>query len=305
LNAPALNKPALNLPAQSQVRSISDTARWVAYFRALETERPDALFRDPHAARLAGERGFEIAQSLSPENKDGWAWVMRTYLFDEFVRQEVAAGADMVLNLAAGLDARPYRLALPSTLRWVEVDLPDIVSYKEEILAGARPACHLERIAMDLADEGARRDLFAGLDRQAKKIAVLAEGLLIYFTSEQVGSLARVLAAGDHFHTWVIDLASPAQLKMMQWTMGKQLDGAGAAFKFGPPEGPEFFAPYGWAAQDVRGLLQTAVELNRAPAEQLRSPRPDGAPGRRLWSGVCLFTKRDHELKQSSNGARG
>jgi methyltransferase (TIGR00027 family) len=293
----------LNTPAQSRVRSISDTARWVAYFRALETERPDALFHDPYAAQLAGERGFEIANSLSRENKDGWAWVMRTYLFDEFVRQEVAAGADMVLNLAAGLDARPYRLELPPTLRWVEVDLPDIISYKEEVLAGAKSKCQLERIALDLADESARRDLFAGLDRGAKKIAVLAEGLLIYFTSEQVGSLARALALGEHFHSWVIDLASPAQLKMMQWTMGKQLDGAGAAFKFGPPDGPEFFAPYGWAAKDVRGLLHTAVELNRAPAEQLRSSRPDGSPGRRLWSGVCRFTKLDQETGQSSISA--
>jgi O-methyltransferase involved in polyketide biosynthesis len=181
--------------------------------------------------------------------------------------------------------------------------LPDIISYKEEVLADVKPRCQLERIALDLADESARHAFFANLDRQATKIAVLAEGLLIYFTPEQVGSLAQALAIGEHFHSWVIDLASPAQLKMMQWTMGKQLDGAGAAFKFGPPEGPEFFAPHGWTTKDVRGLLQTAVELNRAPAEQLRSPRPDGAPGRRLWSGVCLFTKLDQELEQSSSSA--
>ena len=55
------------------VRNISDTARWVACFRALETQRPDALFRDPYAERLAGERGFEIANSLPGGSKNEWA----------------------------------------------------------------------------------------------------------------------------------------------------------------------------------------------------------------------------------------
>ena len=105
------------------VRSISDTARWVAYFRALETERPDALFRDPYAERLAGAHGFQIASTLPDGNKHEWAWVARTYLFDQFLSRAIHDGADLVVNLAAGLDARPYRMNLPATLQWVEVDL--------------------------------------------------------------------------------------------------------------------------------------------------------------------------------------
>ena len=100
------------------VRDISDTARWVAYFRALETQRPDALFRDPYAERLAGKYGFQIANTLTDGNKHEWAWVARTYLFDQFVAREINDGADLVINLAAGLDARPYRMDLPSTLQW-------------------------------------------------------------------------------------------------------------------------------------------------------------------------------------------
>src|SRR5271154_7351596 len=94
----------------STVRGISDTARWVAYFRARETQRSDALFRDPYAERLAGDRGFHIANTLPEGNKHEWAWVARTYLFDKFIAQVVSEGADMVINLAAGLDARPYRM---------------------------------------------------------------------------------------------------------------------------------------------------------------------------------------------------
>src|SRR5271168_5145177 len=275
------------------VRGVSDTARWVAYFRAQETQRPDALFRDPYAERLAGEHGFRLANTLPDGNKHEWAWVARTYLFDQFLSRAIQEGADLVVNLAAGLDARPYRMDLPATLQWVEVDLPDIVTYKEEILRNEKPRCQLARIALDLSDLPARRQLFAELDARASKVVVASEGLLIYFTSEEVASLATDLAAGKCFADWVIDLASPGQLKLMQRTTGKQLSEAGVAFKFGPPDGAHFFASYGWDTRDVQGLLKTAAQVKRAPVELLSLlPEPKGNFGNYPWTGVCLLHKR-------------
>jgi methyltransferase (TIGR00027 family) len=282
----------LTIEPNSAVRNISDTARWVAYFRALESKRPDALFRDPFAERLAGARGVEIANTLPEGNKHEWAWVARTYLFDKFIAQAVSEGADMVINLAAGLDARPYRMDLPSSLQWVEVDFPEINSYKQELLAGEKPKCHLERFSVDLTDPVARQKLFADLNARASKIAVASEGLLIYFTPEQVGSLAMDLAVGTNYQTWIIDLASPGQLRLMQRSTGKQLSEAGAAFKFGPAEGPGFFLPIGWKAREVQGFLKTAAQLNRAPVELLALlPEPKGLPGNYPWTGVCLLQK--------------
>jgi methyltransferase (TIGR00027 family) len=277
----------------STVRGISDTARWVAYFRARETERPDALFRDPFAERLAGEHGFQIANSLPDGNKHEWAWTARTYLFDHFLSRAIQDGADLVVNLAAGLDARPYRMELPSTLQWIEVDLPDIVSYKKEILRDEKPRSRLERVALDLSDVARRRKLFAELDDRGKKIVVASEGLLIYFTADEVASLSNDLAAGKHFQHWIIDLASPGQLGLMQRTSGKQLSEVGAAFKFGPPEGANFFRPHGWEPKDVQGMLKTAAQFQRAPAELLSLlPEPKGKFGNYPWTGVCLLEKR-------------
>jgi methyltransferase (TIGR00027 family) len=275
------------------VRGVSDTALWVAYFRALETRRPDALFRDPFAERLAGEHGFQIANTLADGNKHEWAWVARTYLFDQFLAREIQEGATLVVNLAAGLDARPYRMPLPPTLQWVEVDLPDIISYKDEILASEKPKCQLERVSLDLSDVPARQRLFAQLNGRASKIVVACEGLLIYFTAEEVASLARDLAAASHFRNWVIDLASPGQLKLMQRSTGKQLSEAGAAFKFGPAEGANFFVPSGWEPKDVQGLLKTAAQFMRSP-EELASllPEPKRIMGNYPWSGVCLLARR-------------
>lgn len=277
----------------SSVRNVSDTARWVAYFRARETERPDALFRDPYAARLAGERGFRIANTLPEGSSNEWAWVARTYLFDKFLAAEIEKGADFVLNLAAGLDARPYRMDLPVSLEWMEVDFPEIVAYKEEMLAGEQPKCRLERLALDLSDQPARRRLFASLNERAKKIVVITEGLLIYFMPEQVASFARDLAAGMHFNSWIIDLASPGQLRLMQRTSGAHLSEAGAAFKFGPPEGARFFAQHGWEPRDVQGLLKTAAQFKRSPKGLLpmNVDSLEGVPANFPWTGVCLLTK--------------
>jgi len=277
----------------SSVRNISDTARWVAYFRARETQRPDALFRDPFAERLAGERGFQIANTLAQGNKHEWAWVARTYLFDQFLLREIQAGADLVVNLAAGLDARPYRMEIPAALQWVEVDFPEIVSYKEEVLGNEKPKCKLERVSLDLSDVAGRRAFFAEMNGRAKNIVVMTEGLLIYFTAEDVASLARDIAAGEHFRSWLIDLASPGQLKLMQRSTGKQLSEADAAFKFGPAEGANFFLPHGWEPKDVQGFLKTAAQLGRAPAELLSLlPEPKVIAGNYPWTGVCLLTRR-------------
>src|SRR6266850_3917 len=171
---------------QAVVRNISDTARWAAVFRARETERTDALFRDPYAERLAGKMGVDIANTLPEGNSHAWAWVARTYLFDQFITQEIEQGTDMVVNLAAGLDARPYRMSLPASLQWIEVDLPEILAYKEKILEKEKPSCALERIRQDLSDGNGRRALFADLNRRANKVLILTEGLLIYLSADEV-----------------------------------------------------------------------------------------------------------------------
>ena len=116
------------MSVEGGLRNISDTANWVAIYRAIESERHDALFHDPFASRLAGERGVRIAKDAEFAEKNSWSFVARTVLFDRFISDAVAGGADMVVNLAAGLDARPYRMELPSKLQWIEVDLPDILA---------------------------------------------------------------------------------------------------------------------------------------------------------------------------------
>jgi len=278
------------------IQHISDTARWAAVYRARETERPDALFRDPWAQRLAGERGEQIAAAFPFHNKHSWSWVTRTYLFDRFITEQLAQGVDTVVNLAAGLDARPYRMALPASLNWIEVDLPEILDYKEEMLAAEKPVCALERVRLDLSDVSGRRALFDRLSGRATKALIITEGLVIYLTAEAAGALAEDLARARAFERWLLDIASPGLLRMLQRKTHAQFGQAVASLKFAPKDGPQFFARYGWDPVDVRSMLKTAAGLKRLswvmrvltllPEDPVKSPS-------RPWSGVCLLAKRE------------
>jgi methyltransferase (TIGR00027 family) len=276
------------------IRNISDTALWVAYYRAAESDRPDALFRDPYARALAGERGEQIARSQTFGHKNAWAFTSRTVLFDRFVAENVAAGADLVINLAAGLDTRPYRMELPRTLRWVEVDLQGILDYKEQILAGAAPVCALERVRLDLSNEEARRELLARLASGVRRALVLSEGLLIYLSPEQVSSLARDLAAQPAVQRWVIDISSPGLMKMLAARTGGAIADAGAPFQFAPPEGPEFFRPLGWNPARVESLLKTAKAIKRLSLFMrfiASFPEPRQRKPERPWSAVVELNR--------------
>ncbi|HEX9636270.1 MAG TPA: SAM-dependent methyltransferase [Acidobacteriota bacterium] len=284
----------MSLEAAS-IRNISDTARWVAVYRARESERPDAHFQDRFARRLAGERGEQIAASMRFAEKHSWPFVARTWLIDQMIAAQLGRGADAVINLAAGLDARPYRMDLPSSLSWIEVDLPEILAHKQALLDGEQPVCALERMALDLSQVEARRELFERLGRRFERALVISEGLLVYLTEEQVTELARDLAAPGCFRQWIIDLASPALQVMLKKKMGAPLDQAGVPLKFAPAEGPDFFRRSGWAPREVRSMIHAAARLGRLPLllrlmSRLASPRFNA---KRPWSAVCRLARTE------------
>ncbi len=278
------------------IRHISDTALWVAIYRANESDRADAVFRDPYARKLAGDRGAQIAASMPFAQKHSWSYVARTWLVDQIVEREVNSGTDMVIDLAAGLDTRAYRMALPSSLKWVDIDLPDILNYKREILAAERPRCALEQVPLDLTDVPARRAVFQRLASQAKRALVISEGLIIYFDEQGAGELAGDLAAQSSFHHWATDLTSPALLKMLQSSIGGVLNQSGSPLRFAPRQGPDFFTMYGWQPVEARSLLHTAGKLKRLSFGMrlfTLFPDPAGRKPDKPWGGVCVFENRN------------
>ena len=159
-----------------RIEHVSDTALLVAASRAQESQRADGLIRDPFAARLAGERGMALLQNAKTPTWIELGMGLRTHLLDELLADAFAMGVDAVLSLGAGLDARAWRLALPATLRWIEVDFPAMLDYKFGAMEGTKPRCRLERRSADLNDAAERRKVIEDAAAGAQKPLLMTEG---------------------------------------------------------------------------------------------------------------------------------
>lgn len=247
----------------SPVQNISDTALLTALYRAQESERPDALFHDPYARMLAGERAELIKHTMPGGRIIGYPIVVCTCVLDEFITRTIQQQhVSTVLNLAAGLDTRPYRLNLPGSLRWIEVDLPEILAYKQEMLAAVIPACTLKRVACDLTNEKQRQEFFTHVNAEAESICIVTEGLLNYLVEQQVRTLALDLSNCEHICWWCTDMASPLLLRLLQLVWGRSLRSGDTRFQFAPSDDAQFFRSCGWHVEE-RSNLQIAHILNR------------------------------------------
>jgi methyltransferase (TIGR00027 family) len=274
------------------ITHVSDTARWTALHRATESARPDALFNDPLAERLAGEHGRAIVAQVPRSTRNGWWLIARTKIIDDTIAQAIADGCDRVLNLAAGLDTRPYRLDLPSDLRWVEADLPGLLTEKAQLLEGLTPRCRLTRTAVDLADPHARDAFLDEALDGAEKALVLTEGLLMYLEDRDVVALSEAITRPE-VAWWMLDFAGPGLKQMMNKKMAGMLQNA--PFIFAPENGLAFFEDLGWRVIEAESLLLAARRFQRLPM-LLRlaalMPQPDPRhPVGRPWSATALLTR--------------
>ena len=96
--------------ADGEIRSVADTALWMAAVRAEEGLRADAIFQDPLGSMLAEERGRRIARAFSRQAMLAWGVVARTAAIDRLIAEVLQTGVDTVVNLGAGFDTRPYRM---------------------------------------------------------------------------------------------------------------------------------------------------------------------------------------------------
>lgn len=246
------------------VDSVADTALLTAFCRAVESERPDAHFSDPYARKLAGAKGAELLRRFSGGELTAAGCAVRTCVLDSLIMETIRTNpVDTVLNLGAGLDTRAYRLPIPSSITWVEVDDPTVLAYKSEILCNHPPVCSLETASLDLTDVGARRDFLACKGTRAGHALVVTEGVLVYMKPDDVGSLARDLSQSPSFQWWVTDMVSPSALRLMQSRHCESPNTGKVGLCFAPEEGPGFFRCYGWKTDEIRSCLKEGQRLNR------------------------------------------
>lgn len=234
---------------------VSRTARWTAAARAAESERPDAIFRDPLAGLLAGERGRELMAAFDGIAGGNPYLPLRTRFFDDFlVGATGGRGPRQVVLPAAGFDARAYRLPWPAGTILYEIDRPEVLDEKEELLAaaGADPACERRVVAADLAGDWATALTTAGFDPAAPSVW-LAEGLFVYLDAETVGALldemAALAAPGSRVGADITGESLLTSPYMRDYLAA--LAAGGMAWRFGSDDPEGLFAAHGWRTDRV------------------------------------------------------
>lgn len=251
-----------SMASESLVENVSETALWVAVYRARESARPDAVFQDPLAALLAGERGHAIADQMPGSRYTAWNLVTRTSIIDRFLQNLIAEGVDTVLNLGAGLDTRPYRLQLPKNLHWIEADFPHMIAYKKAKLSGETPRCELEREALDLSDAVKRQAFLHKVNNQSKCVAVLTEGVLPYLTNQQVSDLAGELNRCMNVKYWIQDWYSNRSMDIVRKKNSKAMEKS--PFLFNPPgDWFSFLEERGWKIREKVGMGEEGERIRR------------------------------------------
>jgi methyltransferase (TIGR00027 family) len=185
--------------AGESLRGVGRTAVGMARVRAQESQRPDRLFDDPYAEVFVAaapdafpeDRGRATTGPLASLGAALYVHgVIRTRFFDDYLLAATAAGCRQVVLPAAGLDTRAFRLLWPAGVRLFELDLPEVLAFKERVLAAehAVPRCERVALAADLREAWPAVLTSAGF-QPAQPTAWLVEGLFVYLSADEAGRL--------------------------------------------------------------------------------------------------------------------
>jgi methyltransferase (TIGR00027 family) len=248
------------MTGEGGISSVADTAFWVATLRGQESTRRDAVFHDPLATLLAGPRGLKIAASMPRAAVVAWSMVVRTSAIDQLIDEALATGTDCVVNLGAGLDTRPYRMDLPSHVRWIEIDFPHIVEFKNSALLEHKPACWVERVGLDLLDRRSRMEVLEKFGSQTENALLIAEGVIPYFSNDDIATLAGDLYVIPSFRTWILDFDDAGKRRMpREWEKRMRA----APFLFEVADWFGFFRQFGWHPCKVITSAEQSEKINR------------------------------------------
>lgn len=261
---------------------IAPTSRWMAAARARESERADRLFDDPLAAALAGPEGFawlERMESAARSDGPGLYPVIRTRFFDDFLVDACGElGVRQVVLAAAGLDTRAFRLDWPSGTRLYELDLPEVLDAKEEVIkaAGVETNCERRTVRVDLSQATWPEALLGAGYRPERPSVWLIEGLLFYLIRPAVhGLLEKVGSLTVPGSLLGLDVMNRGLfLSPVTWPMQAALARRGAPGRFGTNDPEKLMTHHGWEA-DVTQPGEEEANFGRWP----RPMMPREVPG--------------------------
>lgn len=191
---------------------VKETLLITLYGKAGESRMPDSLLKDRFAAEVVERVDYDFSR-LKMRSDDLVGLANRAYQIDQWTRAFLAAHErPVVLHLGCGLDSRIFRIAPAATVRWFDVDYPDVIVLRRRLYP-AQPADTM--IASSVTDPAWPEQL-----PSAGPTLIIAEGLLMYLSQAAVkdllGGLARRTGGGelvfDGFNRLGVKLAAASRM---------------------------------------------------------------------------------------------
>ncbi|PLV45332.1 S-adenosyl-L-methionine-dependent methyltransferase [Mycobacterium tuberculosis variant microti OV254] len=244
----------------------------VAAARAVASNDANPIINDPFAAPLVRAVGLdffrrvvdgEISAADEPEDGDGDLQLetdsiaVRTRFFDDFFLNAARDGIRQAVILAAGLDARAYRLSWPNGGVVYEVDQPQVIEFKTATMArlGAAPATDRRTVSVDLRDDWPAALRNSGFD-VSQPTSWSAEGLLMYLPPEAqdrlFDNITALSAPGSKLATEYhpdndTTMSERAQEFNQRWAkLGCDVDLSGLFFDGERSNVVEYLTEHGW-----------------------------------------------------------
>jgi methyltransferase (TIGR00027 family) len=264
--------------------SVGSTALFVAAARALEAQKAEPLALDPYAELFCRAAGGQWADVL--DGKAGRTGALRlrsdfgdhfvsfqaarTKYFDAYFAKAVAAGVRQIVVLAAGLDSRAYRLPWPDGTVVYELDQPQVLEFKRDVLAehGDQPTAERREVAVDLRDDWPAALKAGGFDPSAPS-AWIAEGLLIYLPATAQQQLFAGIDELASIGSWVaVEEGRPMPTEAFEAKKQEERaageEGTFFTLVYNEQHAPaeEWFGAHGWTAE-ATPLPEYLSELGR------------------------------------------
>ncbi|NES81865.1 MAG: class I SAM-dependent methyltransferase [Moorea sp. SIO2B7] len=236
---------------------VSNTAYYCCGIRMEDAKRDNSVCNDIYAQRFMDERGMQIFEPFKSEKMANIGSITRCRLIDDYLKAELANNSDLnVISIGAGFDTRPYRLTGGN---WLEIDEPQIITYKNEKLPVDECSNPLRRISIDFAHESLA-DKLKKEDKDRHTIFVI-EGVFMYLDSEAINKTVKALQ--EHFpkHALYCDLMTSQFFYKFTQNVHKKLVAAGGKFSKLPDEPEEIFTNHHYTLVERTPMFKRAGEL--------------------------------------------
>jgi O-methyltransferase involved in polyketide biosynthesis len=174
----------LTRQSTQQLLGAAETLLFTLYARALETQRPNPIFRDEKALEIQRRLDYDFSK-LDGAWKTLTGTVVRTLEIDRLVEQFVDQHTNsVVINLASGLCTRYFRVNA-AQLDWYEVDFPEVIELRRQFLSESE---HYHFLASSVLKFEWMSQIQRNIDRP---ILIIMEGLSMYLTEEENRALIQ------------------------------------------------------------------------------------------------------------------